>query len=141
MGFGLRSIRSIQIVLDHIFDDLADSIFKKLKKFRYATFEGIKPIVLGFFRIGIRFERILGRSPQFLQKWRFEIFTLFEYFRIDGIDRTYRTQCVSLVSIEGRPARSSVDDDGQFGLGKNVVRDLSYRPQNKSIWSLISRGS
>ena len=35
---------------------------QKRKKNENATFEGIKPIVLGFFRIGIRFERIPGRS-------------------------------------------------------------------------------
>ncbi len=38
----------------------------------------------------------------------------FEY----RIDRTYRTQSVSIVSIEGRLVRWSVDDDGPFGLEK-----------------------
>ena len=34
----------------------------RIEKMRNATFEGIKPNVPGFFRIGIRFERISGRS-------------------------------------------------------------------------------
>ena len=55
---GLRSIRSIRIVFD-MFDRFD---IQKTQKFRNATFEGIKPIVPGFFRIGIRFERIPGRS-------------------------------------------------------------------------------
>ena len=42
--------------------DPIDSIFEKVRKIQNATFEGIKPIVPGFFRIGFRFERILGRS-------------------------------------------------------------------------------
>ena len=37
-------------------------ILSKVAIFIYAIFEGIKPIVPGFFRIGIRFERILGGS-------------------------------------------------------------------------------
>ena len=42
--------------------DPIDSIFEKVRKIQNATFEGIKPIVPGFFRIGFRFERIPGRS-------------------------------------------------------------------------------
>ena len=42
---GLRSIRSLQIVFD-MFDRFD---IKKSPKFRNATFEGIKPIVPGFF--------------------------------------------------------------------------------------------
>ena len=34
----------------------------RIEKTQNATFEGIEPNVLGFFRIGIRFERISGRS-------------------------------------------------------------------------------
>ena len=40
-----------------------------------ATFEGIKPNVLGFFRIGFRFERFPGQSADFGQKWHFEFLT------------------------------------------------------------------
>ena len=58
---GLRSIRSIRIVFD-MFDRFDRFDIQKTQKFRNATFEGIKPIVPGFFRIGIRFERIPGRS-------------------------------------------------------------------------------
>ena len=54
---GLRSIRSMRIVFD-IFDRFD---VQKTQKFRNATFEGIEPIVPGFFRIGIRLERIPGR--------------------------------------------------------------------------------
>ena len=35
-----------------------------------ATFEGIKPNVPRFFRIGFRFERILGHSAYFTEKWQ-----------------------------------------------------------------------
>ena len=48
--------------------DPIDSIFEKVRKIQNATFEGIKPIVPGFFRIGFRFERIPGRSAYFFQK-------------------------------------------------------------------------
>ena len=57
----LRSIRSIRIVFD-MFDRFDRFDIQKMQKFRNATFEGIKSIVPGFFRIGIRFERISGRS-------------------------------------------------------------------------------
>ena len=40
----------------------------KVAFFVFASFEGIKPIVPGFFRIGIQFERIPGRSTQFAEK-------------------------------------------------------------------------
>ena len=46
------------------------------QKTQNVTFEGIKPIVPGFFRIGIRFERISGRSAQFLQKLHFSFLKL-----------------------------------------------------------------
>ena len=46
---GLRSIRSIRIVFD-MFDRFD---IQKTQKFRKATFEGIKPNVPRFFRIGI----------------------------------------------------------------------------------------
>jgi len=39
-----------------------------------TTFGRMERIVPGFFRIGIRFERIPGRSAQFAQKCHFEIF-------------------------------------------------------------------
>ena len=55
----VRSIRSIRSIR-----------YSKNAKFRNATFEGIKPIVPGFFRIGIRFERIPGRLASFSQKWQ-----------------------------------------------------------------------
>ena len=48
----------------------------RIEKTQNATFEGIKPNVPGFFRIGIRFERISGRSAQFLQKWHFSFLPL-----------------------------------------------------------------
>ena len=67
-------------------------------------------------------------------KVAFRKFFVFEY----RIDRTFRTQSVWIVSIEGRLVRWSVDDDGPFGLEKHF---WSYRPQNKSIWTKISRGS
>ena len=51
-------------------------------------------------RIGFRFERILGRSAEFDQKWHFDFFHFFEY-RIDRIDLTYRSIVRSVVSIEG----------------------------------------
>ena len=59
----------------------------KVAKMENATFEGIKPNVPGFFRIGVRFERILGRLAEFLQKWRF-VFFRFDRFDIhfDSID-------------------------------------------------------
>ena len=38
----------------------------------FATFEGMKPIVPEFIRIGIRSARIPGRSVWFAQKWGFE---------------------------------------------------------------------
>ena len=79
--------------------DPIDSLFKDARKITNAICEGIKPILPGFFRIGFRFERIPGRSAQFLQKWRFEFFELFQIsnrsdrsntsnsFRIDRINR------------------------------------------------------
>ena len=88
--------------------------------FIFATFGRIEPIVPEFFRIGFRFERIPGRSAEFLRKWSFEIFAFFEYGidRIDRIDRTYRAQSVSIVSIEVCLVRWYGDDDGPFGLEK-----------------------
>ena len=61
---GPRSIRSIRIVFDTF--DRFD--IRTTQKFPNANFEGIKSIVPGFFRIGIRFERIPGRLAQFAQK-------------------------------------------------------------------------
>ena len=49
---------------------------KKRKKKQNATFEGMKPNVPEFFRIGIRFERIPGRSASSLQKWHFFVLPL-----------------------------------------------------------------
>ena len=40
----------------------------KLAKVKIAAFEGIEPNVPRFIRIGIRFERVLGRSTEFAQK-------------------------------------------------------------------------
>ena len=37
-------------------------ILSKVARLENAIFEGIKPNVLGFFRVGFRFERIPGRS-------------------------------------------------------------------------------
>ena len=47
-----------------------------MAKMNNATFEGIKPNVPRFFRIGFRFERIPGRSASFLQKWHFAFLPL-----------------------------------------------------------------
>ena len=47
----------------------------KTSKISYATFKRILAIVPGFFRIGLRFGKILGRSSKFVQKWRFEFLT------------------------------------------------------------------
>ena len=57
---GLLSIRSIRIVFD-MFDRFDRFDIQQTQKCRNANFEGIQPIVPGFFRIGIWFERILGR--------------------------------------------------------------------------------
>ena len=46
------------------------------EKTQNATFERIKPNVPGFFRIGIQFERISGRSASFLQKLHFSFLPL-----------------------------------------------------------------
>ena len=45
-----------------------------MSKILHAIFGRILAIVPGFFRIRLRFGRILGRSPKFGQKWRFVLF-------------------------------------------------------------------
>ena len=111
------------------------------KKIISAIVGRIKPIVLGFFRIGFRFERILRRSPEFLQKWCFEIFAFFEYW-IDRIDRTYRTQSVSIISIEGRLVRWSVDDDGLWYKKRRriiVIKAVFDRYDRYGIFDMFDR--
>ena len=49
---------------------------RKRNKKQNATFEGMTPNVPEFFRIGIRFERIPGRSASSLQKWHFFVLPL-----------------------------------------------------------------
>ena len=48
----------------------------KPQKLQNAIFGQISPIVPTFFRIGIRFERIPGRSAQFAQNWHFSFLPL-----------------------------------------------------------------
>ena len=66
----------------------------KVAKMKNAIFEGIKPNVPRFFRIGIRFERILGRWAQFLQKLHFA------FFRFDRFDIP-KTQKLRNATFEG----------------------------------------
>ena len=87
---------------------------RKRKKHQNATFEGMKPNVPEFFRIGIRFERIPGRSASLLQKWRFDFLAFLLRF-FDSIGSTQHTAgikiCPNLHRIQGRIIRA-LDNKG-----------------------------
>ena len=55
-------------------------ISPNVAKTKNTTFGRVKPIVPGFFRIGFRIERILGRSAELAKKWHVDIFWHFFAF-------------------------------------------------------------
>ena len=89
---------------------------QKLAHFVLATFGRIKPIVPGFFRIGIRFERIPGRSAKFAKKRLLNLFVIL------------------LENVQTRDKKNDKNQNAAFGRIEPIV------PGFFRIWFQFERG-
>ena len=110
----------------------------KCQKLLHATFGRIFAIVPRFFPIGFRFERIPGRSPKFVQKWRFKFLrkhflTEQKIFGHENVKKKY----TPLLGEFRRSSRDSFESDSDSKESRDV-RQISSKSGASNFWKRIS---